>query len=343
MLAQKNNIMNSRDALILKDTVESFIELSQPVSSALLKKRYKYPFSPATIRAILFKLENLGFLMHLHTSGGRIPTDSGYRYYVDRMGSLDCPENLSPENLKHDLINISSNVEDLMEATAAMMSRLSHLFGIVIISKYDRSILNEIELVMLQNKRVMLVLAMESGFVRSIILNLDIEIKAKYLELITSILKDRLVGLSLNEIQSTIKDRLNDTIVFSHEVVQILVKYPSEHFIIDNNKIIYTSSPNALLQQPDFSDLHIVRRLLPALDKKHIANLFKHKILGKPPRTLIGDETEDELLNECALLTSSFENSQLRGRLGIIGPRRLPYKLIQTILNNFAEILPSVI
>lgn len=343
MQINKHSVLNRRDALILKDTVESFIELFQPVSSALLKKKFKYQFSPATIRAILSKLEKLGYLMHPFTSSGRIPTDQGYRYYVDNMDALDFYEVISPQDLKLDLMNISTNVEDLMEATAAMLSRLSHLFGIVIISKFEHSILTEIELVNLQHNRVMLVLTMESGFVRSIILNLDIEIKPEYLDLISSILKDRLVGLSLDEIHLTINERLNDTEIYAHEIVQVLVKYPSEHFVIDSNKVIYTSSPYALLQQPDFHDLDIVRKLLPALEKSHLTKLFQQKFLGKPARTLIGDETEDELLHECAIITASFENAQLRGRLGIMGPRRMQYKSIQTLLNNFAEILPSVI
>ncbi len=343
MSSSKQHNLNNREAIILKDTVESFIEYSTPISSGFLKKKCGYSFSPATIRSAFSNLEQKGYLMHPHTSSGRIPTDFGYRYYVDALRPIEVFSEYSPEILQNELLNIASNVDDLLDATANMLSRISHLFGVVMISRYQHSILSDIELVPIHSNRIMLILAMESGFVRSIVLNLDVNVNSRHLELITKILKERLAGCSLEDIQATITERLKDTEIFSHEVVQILVNHSSEHFNIEKDKLIYTSSPNALLRQPEFQDINLFQRLLPALEKAYLTQVFNEKFLGKPSCTLIGDETQDKLLNNCAILTKSFIGDTVRGRLGILGPTRLPYKSIQALLNNFAEIIPSVL
>lgn len=335
--------LSDREAQILFATVESFIQTTVPVSSNYLKKRYGFTISPATIRTTLANLEKKGFLKHIHTSSGRVPTDFGYRYYVDSVQSRNPSISVLPEKIAENLVTIASNVDELLNATAMMLAKISHLFGIVWVAKYEQSILSDIELVLLQSKRVMLILATESGLVRSIVLNLDVNVDARYLDLITQILKDRLVGIPLKKIQLSIKDRLRDTEIYHHEIVQILLDDPHENFSIEQNKLIYTSSPNEILKQPEFQNLVSYQRLLPALEKQYLSEIFKQALIEKPPCAYIGYEIHDQHLTECSILTTSFSSSGINGQLGIVGPTRLPYQSIQTLLNQFAEVLPFVL
>ncbi len=339
----KTEHLTNREALILKHTVETYIDFSTPVSSGYLKRQYSYPFSAATIRSVLSNLEEKGYLAHPHTSSGRIPTDAGYRHYVDTLEESEYTTNFLTSELSEELFKIASDVDDLLGATATMLSKISRLFGIVMISRYGDSILSDLELVPIHSNRVMLVLAMKSGFVRSVVLNLNVDVKSKHLDFITIILKEKLVGLSLSEIQSTITERLNDTEIYEHEVVQILVRNPKNHFYIKRNKLIYTSSPKELLKQPEFQNTDLIHRVLPALEKGYLTDFFKENILNKKPGVLIGEETGDSLLNDCTIMTTTFKSHAVRGRLGIVGPTRLRYPTVQELLNNFAEIIPSVI
>ena len=335
--------LTDREALVLNHTVASFIDYSTPISSAFLKTRFGYPFSAATIRSVLSRLEEKGYLAHPHTSSGRIPTDLGYRFYVDSLKMESKTFNALATDLPEELLRIATDVDDLLSGTAVMLSKISKLFGIVMVSRYKDSILSDLELVPIHSNRVMLVLAMQSGFVRSIVLNLDVDVKSRHLDFITTILKEKLVGLSLSEIQSTITERLTGTEIFNHEVVQVLVNNSRDHFDIDQNKLMYTSSPNALLQQPEFQDAALIQRILPALEKGYLTEYFRENILNKKSCTLIGEETGDDLLNNCAIITTSFKTETVRGRLGIVGPTRLHYQTIKELLNNFAEIMPSVL
>ena len=159
----------------------------------------------------LASLEQKGLLSHPHTSSGRIPTDAGYRYFVDQL--LDGAESNRDEyhQIEQSLKRVSYNVDELMQAVASTLASASRMFGLVMVEHYQESLLKDIELVRLSSERVMLVLAMKSGFINSITLNLRVAVEQDVLESVTRVLKERLIDLTLTEIQLTIKDRLRDT------------------------------------------------------------------------------------------------------------------------------------
>ena len=335
--------LTDREAAILSAVVECYIESSIPVSSGFLTKNCGLNISSATIRNAMSSLEQKGYLTHLHTSGGRIPTDIGYRFYVNIIPEYQVLDNQITEKIEQELLIISNNVDELLNATAFMLAKVSHMFGVILVSGYQKSMLTDIELVALEGNRVMLVLAMDTGSVESIVLNLNLTIQPKLIQKITRILKERLVGFSLKEIQSTINSRLNDTEMYSHELVQILINNSNKYFHIDNNKSIYTSSVNVLLDHPEFQDISNFQRILPALDKTYLNNHFKINFTDQSNQTLIGKENEDELLNNCSIITTQFDSGLIKGRIGVVGPKRVPYMSVQATLEKFAEIIHNAL
>ncbi len=343
MTTSKIPNLTDREAKILSAVVEGYIESGTPVSSGYLKKCYGMNVSPATIRNVMASLEQKGFLTHFHTSGGRVPTDVGYRFYVNAIPEFRSLDDPLSENIEQELLTISTNVDELLDATAFMLAKVSRMFGVVLISGYQKSILTDIELVSLKGDRVMLVLAMDTGLVKSIVLNLDVDIKPTFIQKITQVLKDRLVGCSLKEIHDTIKVRLIDSEMYSHELVQVLINDCSKYFRIEQNKSIYTSSADVLLEQPEFQDLSIFQRLLPALEKTYLNQHFKENFSSHSAPTLIGKENKDKLLNDCSIMTTQFDNGLIHGRIGVLGPKRIPYQSVQSILEKFAEIIHSAL
>ena len=232
----------------------------------------------------------------MHKSGGRIPTDLGYRFYINSIKANDkLSEHVVPE-LEDELRTISNNVDDVLNATASMLSELSNMFSVVTISEYHNSILIDIELVELNGNRVMLVLGMNNGLVKSIVLDLDINIKPKHMNSIIRLLKEKLIGLSLREIQNTITLRLNDSSIFNHELIQVLIHDRYSYFSIEYNKLIYTSPVNVLLQQPEFQNLNNFKRILPALDKSFLNIYINKNFDTNSDYDLIGKENKDEVL-----------------------------------------------
>ena len=343
MLSNNISDLTNREATILSDVVEYYIESGLPVSSGYLTKNCGLNISSATIRNAMFSLEQKGYLTHLHTSSGRIPTDTGYRFYVNIIQEYQVLDNQISEKIEQELLIISNNVDELLDATAFMLAKVSRMFGIILVSEYQKSMLSDIELVVLEGNRVMLVLAMDTGSVESIVMNLNLTIQPKLIHKITRIFKERLVGFSLKEIQSTINRRLNDTEMYSHELVQILINNSNKYFHIDNNKSIYTSSTNVLLDQPEFQDISNFQRILPALDKAYLNNHFKINFTDQSNQTLIGKENEDELLKDCAIITTQFDSGLIKGRIGVVGPKRVPYISVQATLKKFAEIIHNAL
>ena len=343
MTIQKYNNLDLRYASILETIVEGYINTCQPISSQYVQKRISADLSSATIRNVMSSLEKDGFLKQVHKSGGRIPTDLGYRFYINSISSNNIVnEDVIPE-LEDELKTVSSNVDEILNATATMLSELSNMFSIVMISEYQNSILVDIEIIELNGNRIMMVIGMDNGLVKSIVLDLDIDIKEKHIKSITALLKDRLVGLSLSEIQNTIVYRLNDSPVFNHELIQVLINDRYSYFSIENNKLIYTSPANVLLKQPEFQNINNFKKILPALDKSFL-NIYINKNFDTDHDCdLIGKENKDKIFNNCAILTSKFETKAITGRIGVIGPKRLNYVNVKNILNTFRKVVQNAI
>ena len=343
MTIQKYKNLDERYTAILIAVVEGYINTCLPISSKFVQNRIDTTLSSATIRNVISSLEQDGFLRQVHKSGGRIPTDLGYRFYINNINASYPSEDQAISNLEDELKTISSNVDELLNATALMVSKLSNMFGVVTITDYHRSILRDIELVELNDNRVMLVLATDNGLVKSMVLNLDINIAIKHIESITVLLKDRLIGLTLEEIQNTITDRLNDTLIFNHELVQILINERYSYFSISNNKLIYTSPVNVLLDQPEFQNISNLQQILPALDKTYLNGYLNNYFDTSSDYDLIGKENKDKIFKDCAILTSKFQSKAMSGRIGVIGPKRLNYINVKNILNTFKKVVQDAI
>ena len=336
------NYLNERESEILRIVIEDYITENRPVASNTIKLNYNVPFSPATIRNILAKLEYLGFLGHAYTSSGRVPTDLGYRYYVDQVLNNDEMETGLFKNIHEQLLSVSANVDELMHGTALILAKVSGLFGVVIISEVRKSILTEVELVSLSSDRLMMVIALKSGLLKSLVLNLDISVSPNDITIVNCVLRERLIGLSVDEIQASISDLLKNSNVSKHEIIQIIFQHPQLPFQLNRNNQLYMSSYKGLLSCPEFQGYETLQKTISGLDEKHIKHILSNNVLEKNMLTIIGNEGDNDLLNHCSIVASSFESDSLTGKLGILGPTRIPYKNIIRILKEFVEIMPNV-
>ena len=335
--------LNQREKEILKKTIEDYISFGTPISSQSLHNNYFNQLSAATIRNSLAKLEQTGMLKSIHTSSGKVPTDNGYRYYVDTLIAENTSTIQEYDNIAQKLSDASDNLEDLLQATAYMLGKISRLFSMVIISKQQKNILNEIELLHLSSERIMLVLGLDSGFIRSIVLNLNVTIDNSSLKFINEALKDRLLGLSLDEIQSSIKERLKESQYFDHEIVQILVQDPNKHFKISGEKLVYTSPFYQLLDYPEFHEINKLKTLMSYIHDKSMEEYFNKYLLDGGNSIIIGKEIGDSNFNNCSIVSEPFENKNINGQMLVLGPKRIPYKNIKRILTNFTDIINDVL
>ncbi len=343
MIKHKKYGLRRRDKQILKATIDEYITSNHPVGSKHLKEQYTFKFSPATIRNILAKLESHSLLTHVHTSSGRTPTNNGYRYYVDKFDSK-----ISSGLLKiykdhfQALESISTNVDLLMESTATLLSKVTNLFGFVMLEGIQNSRLIDIELVYISSERILVVLAMESGIIKNVVLNLNYEIKLNDIDSITELLKEKLLGLTLKDINKTIKKRLKDSDHFEHEIVQILIEEKSLNRSTDEKPMVYTSNIHELLKQPEFQEPSLIRRTLEALDSDQLSSCLNLLNPDNKGITLIGNEHEFDLMEHCSIIAEPIKGEQLMGKLAIVGPTRIPYHKLKNILSYLAEVMSGV-
>lgn len=336
-------LLTQRENNILKKTIEDFISYGAPISSQRLHSCHFNQFSTATIRNSLANLEKIGMLKSIHRSSGKVPTDNGYRYYVDTLIAESSKTIQEYDNIAQKLSAASNNLEDLLQATAYMLGKISRLFGIVVISKHQKNILNEIELIHLSSDRIMLVLGLNSGFIRSIVLNLKVSIDDSLLKVINQGLKDRLLGLTLDEIQESIKERLKESQYFEHEIVQILVQDPIKHFVISGQKLVYTSSFHQLLDYPEFHEINKLKTLMSFFYEKSLEEYLNNYLSDDHNNVIIGKEIGDSNFRNCSIVSKPFENNNINGQMLVFGPKRLPYQNIKMILTNFTDIINNVI
>lgn len=338
----QQNHLSERQETILRIVIERFIETNRPVGSSYISSNYLLSLSSATIRNCLASLEKSGLLTNLHVSSGRMPTDAGYRYYVDKLLTSEESSGGLELSIFNHLKEMSDNIENLMQATAATLAKVCHMFGIVVISGVNDSVITEIEAIVLSSERVMIVLALRSGLVKSIVLNLHVDVNLSDIERLNTILKERIVGFTLKEIQNSIHGRLSNTPFYDHEIVQILLNQPDSIFNLADKTLVYTSSYNELLNYPEFQDIKILKRTITGLQENYIREYLTPPTDLENINTIIGHENKIDNLQHCSVLSSSFLGAAYYGRLAVIGPTRVPYKQIKSLLKYFVEMLPNV-
>ena len=215
--------LTSREEKILKALINEFIFTAQPVSSKVIAEKYGLKISSATIRNSMKGLEEKGFLKQPHHSSGRVPTDEGYRVYVD---SLIHPEKISSEEkkkIKEGMKADFTTIEDLLEQTSRVLGYISNLLGVAVAPHLDSEILTHVDLLPVAERKLLIVIAVKSGMVRSFLLETSTEIKPKILGETERVLNQRLSGLSLRDVMNFAETRLKENYTGDPQIIRLFL------------------------------------------------------------------------------------------------------------------------
>lgn len=329
-----------REQAILKMVIEDYIKTATPVPSRRLKEKFGIQWSPATIRKALHTLEDTGFLDHIYTSSGRVPTDYGYRFYVDELMDTAEESGQLKSRIMKELSAVASSVEKLIEVTANCLAEISRMFGFVLLDSNRNARLTDIQLVRLSSGSVLLVLGFQSDQIRTVALNLSVEVKVSHIDAVASILRERLLGLTIDTIQRTISERLKDQSVYDSEIVQVLIENREDYFSPFEGRYIFTSQKDYLLGHPEFRDSEIVHSIVSTLDNHDaLANSVWNSEATEQTRTFIGQENVATALQSCSVVTKQISCGDLLGELGVIGPTRMSYRDVHTLVETLSRVV----
>ncbi len=324
-------MLTNRQLQILQVIIDDFVISAQPVGSRQISKKEGITFSPATIRNEMADLEELGYLEKTHTSSGRVPSEKGYRYYVDHL--------LKPELIKSDeIIRIQSifekqifETEQLIRESAKILSDLTSYTTILLGPDVQKHRVKKYQIVPLTSTSAVAIIVTDSGHVENRLLSIPENMSTADIEKVVNILNERLTGISLMELQSKLEQEalsvLKQHVNMADSIIQTLLTGVSSQA----EGKIYVGGKTNMLNQPEFHDLNKARMLIDLMEKdSQVQSLIQPNRKGIQIR--IGSENNHFAMENCSVITTSFSLGEEQGAIAIIGPTRMDYQRVVALL-----------
>lgn len=342
--------LSKRERRVLEAVIQTYVQTAEPAGSRTLSRLFGLGVSPATIRNTMSDLEEKGFLFHPHTSAGRIPTNKAYRAYVD--GLIDSPGPVATaerDRLAEVLVPSDSPIETILRRAAQSLGILTQELGVAMGPRLATSVLRNLDLVRVSDERLLMVLALEGGAVRTVFVEVAGSIAESALTQVTKVLNERLVGLTLEQIRTSVGPRLRDTVSVpdARELLNIFVQEAEALFdekIALGEDHVLLGQASVLAEQPEFAAAERMRRLIELTDRPQaLADALRKRGETSGISITIGTEHDDERLRDFTVVTAEYRAGSLTGVIGVIGPTRMPYEKVISLVNHTSQLLSELL
>jgi len=335
--------LSERKLKILKAIIQNYLDTGEPVGSRTISKYTDLNLSSATIRNEMSDLEELGYIVQPHTSAGRIPTDKGYRLYVDMLLEDKVQE---VNDMKNILIEKADKLENLLQQVAKLLAVNTNYTTMVTTPQYRKKV-KFIQLTEIDENQILAVLVFEGNIIKNKIINVANSLNRETILKLNIMLNTFLQGLDLAEINlpviSKMKEQAGDYQTIVNDILEAIMQAVSE----SDDFEIYTSGATNILKYPELSDREKASELLYTLEeKKMLTEIIQDKMDGEESRGIqvyIGSETPIETMKDCAVVTATYEIEEgVYGKVGIIGPKRMDYEKVVSTLQTLMVQLDDI-
>ncbi|RMF89909.1 MAG: heat-inducible transcription repressor HrcA [Nitrospinota bacterium] len=341
-------LLGEREQQILKATIHTYITTAEPVGSRTIARKFQLGLSAATIRNVMADLEEMGFLTQPHTSAGRVPTDKGYRFYVDSL--VDLPALSKAESARIDAgyqTTLHKEIEELLEVTTKLLSLITQQAGIVLLPRLAYMVFKRIEFVRLHPKKVMVLLVTQTGLLENKVIELDEDLMQEQLDGIARFLNNRFAGLSLHTVRERVAALMAEEKAQYDTLLQRTVQLCQKAFLDEEQEgEVFVGGTTNIFKQPEFvSDLEKLQAIFQALEeKKRLIQILDACLHAEGVKVLIGSESRIEEIQDCSLVTHTYQyGDRTIGVLGILGPKRMEYPRLISIVDYTAKALSRVL
>ena len=335
--------LDERQEKILYAIIQNYQETGEPVGSRTISKYLDVKLSPATIRNEMSDLEEMGYIVQPHTSAGRIPTDKGYRLYVDRM--------LSERNLPavpmadpSFLIKRVDRVEELLMQMARLLASDTHYATMITGPRYKRTKLKFIQLSPMGDGKLLVVVVAEGNLVKNHIISIGEDISPEGILQLNLLLNNNLSGLTIDEITLDVISRMKAEDGEHAELINKVLDAVAESIRKDEKVPIYTSGAPNIFKYPELTGGDKASELISTLEEKEPLGLIVRSGEEEAGRhdiqVFIGDEVPVESMKDCSVVTATYElGNGVQGKIGIIGPKRMDYqKVVETLQRTMSQL-----
>ncbi|MEN9816204.1 MAG: heat-inducible transcription repressor HrcA [Gemmatimonadota bacterium] len=340
--------LSDRERHVLEAVIHSYVATAEPAGSRTLSRRFGLGISPATIRNTMSDLEEKGYLFHPHTSAGRIPTDKAYRVYVDSLMRLESVSHDTQRLLAAEIGGNRSAIETILRRAAQSLGILTQELGVALGPRLDRSTLRQVELVRVSAERLLMVLALEGGAVRTIFVEVPGTMADAALVEVTLVLNDRLAGLTLEQVRHSLGARLRDASVAPEtaDLLKIFIEEGDQVFGLaaQPSEGVVLGQASLLAEQPEFASGERLRQLIALTEtRQQLATLLEGRPGPGGVSITIGNEHGDPRLEGFTVVTAGFSAGALSGVIGVIGPTRMPYDKVIALVAHTSRLVSDLL
>ena len=333
---REGDSVNERKKKILQAVIDEYVNSAEPVSSATLVEKYNLNYSSATVRNELAELEKNGYLDKTHTSSGRVPSEKGYRFYVDELIKDD---NISIEEMKYIQSKLDSKIneiEDLAKITTSTLSEITHYTTVAIGPKAEKQLIEEIKFVLLGTRMLMVVIVTDSGLVKETIIKYDEDITASQVETLNNLFNTKLKGKPLSKIDKPMEEYILAEITYSIDVIKPIIEQINR--IVEEADKIYLEGTKKAFDLPEFKSLELAKNFVNVLDEKDLMLEILDSGVAKDINVYIGDENDKEELKDFSVVTFKHKvGDKDLGTIGIIGPKRMDYSKVISVMKYISK------
>jgi len=339
--------LSERAQLLLKALIESYIRDGQPVGSRTLSRDSGLSLSSATIRNVMADLEELGFVVSPHTSAGRIPTDKGYRLFVDSLLKLKPLQSEEIDDIERRLRSDASNGRALVQTVSQMLSSVTQMAGLVTLPNPHYVALSQIEFIGLSENRALAIMVMNNREVENRVVQLERPYSSEELRRAANYLNEAFAGRSLPEVRASLLKQLQETRQTMNQLMQDAIQMAQKVFETpaqDRVEYVIAGETN-LMGFAQLSNVDRLRRLFEAFNEKHdMLRLLDNCLRAQGIQIFIGHESGYQILDDISVVTAPYMlDNQVVGVLGVIGPTRMAYERVIPIVDVTAKLLGSAL
>jgi heat-inducible transcriptional repressor len=335
--------LTDRSQKILEAIIEEYIATAQPVGSKALTQNQGIKLSPASVRNVMAELEELGYLVSPHTSAGRIPTEKGYRFYVDTILCVSEMDSRQKDRIEYRQQGLQ--MADMLREASRTLSSISHYTGLVMVPRLKATIFRHIEFVKLSPRLILAVFVTQSGLVQNKLVEVDEDLSPRELEQITNYLNQTMTGLSIQDVRTRIITEMSQEKALYDQLMRRAFTLSSAALVDESSVDVIIEGTSHFLEQPEFSALDCMKRIVQTFEQKSaLVELLDRGLETTGVQVIIGSETEHTELSDCSLITAAYSGKRgTLGTLGVIGPNRMPYATIIPIVDYTASLISRLL
>ena len=343
-MEQQKHELNTRERDVLHAVVHHFITMAEPAGSRTIVKRFGLDVSAATVRNVMADLEDREFLQQIHTSSGRVPTDKGYRYYVDHLMKVQELTLAERRRIEQELSQKLNDADDVLRCTSHLLALVSHQTGLAEAPSESDARVRRIELMPISDERIAVLLVDNFGRVHSLALEAPGPIVGLDIAGLNRFLNDQLSDATLGKLADTLEERMRDYLekqrVMAEQALQLLRLLPPQRRVQ-----LFLEGATQLFEQPEFSDLTKAREIFGLLEhREQLVDLLRESYAdgqdARHARVIIGAESKKAGLDGISLVASPYRVGETSvGMIGVLGPRRMPYSRLTAIVEHTATMV----